>query len=408
MRSLLVTVGQAIVFCGLSAAQRPAKQIDKIQQTFHVPNPLPALDVRKYSSFEIEPGIVADRVSYNTQLNMRVPAIVYHSADTSIKRPAIIIVNGHGGDKYTWYAFYAGVMYARAGAVVLTYDPIGEGERHARHKDGTRAHDKYVPPDENGRWMGGLMMTDIRQATSYLIQRPDVDSNRIAMAGYSMGSFVTSWSCAVETRVHACAPTAGAVLDEPGGTLDSSSKKMCQAIPYQSLQFLGDRGPAIFALAAQHAAVLIFNGSDDEVVNIPSHGEDFFRDMRDRAAKLLGPDRAKVFEYGFTPGGGHRPYFITRPVAEWFNKQLHLPNWDAIAHDETHISEWAQKNGVPMDKMYATEHREGGTIALGKNIPHIPHDNLNVLPESEWQKQKDKFILETWYERVRQASSSAQ
>lgn len=389
-----------------SALSDPAGLRTRIEETFHVPNPLPALDSEKHGSFEVEPGILADRVTYNTQLHMRVPAIVYHPADLSVKRPAIIIVNGHGGDKYSWYAFYAGVLYARAGAVVLTYDPIGEGERNAQHKSGTRAHDKYVPPDENGRWMGGLMMTDIRQATSYLALRPDVDPNRIAVTGYSMGSFLVSWACAVETRLHACAPTAGAVLDGPGETLDSSSKKMCQAIPYQSLQFLGDRGATIFALAALHAAVLIHNGSSDEVVNIPTHGEAFFHDMQARTAKLLGPRSNQVFAYSFTPDGGHRPYFLTRPVAEWFNQQLHFPDWGAISHDETHISQWAAAKGVPMDKMYATEHREGGAIALGKNILYIPHDQLNVLSESAWQTQKEKFILETWLARVRQASSS--
>src|SRR5580700_6943618 len=175
MRVLLVTL---LAAAGLN---NPSALRDKIQRTFHVPNPLPALDVQQHGSFEVEPGIVADRVTYNTQLNMRVPAIVYHPAgaptESKLKRPAIIIVNGHGGDKYTWYAFYAGVMYARAGAVVVTYDPIGEGERNLQHKSGTRAHDKYVPPDENGRWMGGLMMTDIRQAVSYLRERPDVDTS---------------------------------------------------------------------------------------------------------------------------------------------------------------------------------------------------------------------------------------
>jgi dienelactone hydrolase len=401
MRTLILTLLAA------AALNDPAALLARIQRTFHVPDPLPALDTEKHGSFEVEPGIIADRVTYNTQLNMRVPAIVYHPANTSIKRPAIIIVNGHGGDKYTWYAFYAGVLYARAGAVVLTYDPIGEGERNSQHRSGTRAHDKYVPPDENGRWMGGLMMTDIRQATSYLILRPDVDPNRIAVTGYSMGSFVVSFACAVEVRLHACAPVAGAVLDGPGETLDSSGKKMCQAIPYQSLQFLGDRGAVLFALSAQHAAVLIHNGSTDEVVNIPTHGEAFFHDMQERASKLLGPDGKKAFTYSFTPEGGHRPYFVTRPVAEWFNQQLHFPNWKAIAHSETHVSQWAAANSVPIDKTYADEHREGGTMALGRNIPYIPHDKLNVLSESEWQKQKENFVLETWLERVRQASSSS-
>ncbi len=57
---------------------------DKIEQTFHVPNPLPALAIQHHGALQVEPGIVADRVTYNTQLNMRVPAIVYHPTNTSI------------------------------------------------------------------------------------------------------------------------------------------------------------------------------------------------------------------------------------------------------------------------------------------------------------------------------------
>jgi dienelactone hydrolase len=377
----------------------------QIQQTLHVPDPLPALNPAQHGSFEVEPGIVADRVTYATEFGMLVPAIVYHPADISVKRPALIIVNGHGGDKYTWYSFYAGVLFARAGAVVLTYDPVGEGERNSQHKSGTRAHDRYVPPDENGRWMGGLMMTDLRQAVSYLAQRPDVDAKRIAAAGYSMGSFVLSITCAVETRLKACVPVGGGYLDGPGGYWDTSNKKMCQAIPYQSLAFLGDRPAVLFALNARRGSTLIYNGSTDEVVAIPEHGEDFFRDMRARTIKLLGSDK-NVFEYGFTPDGGHRPYFVTRPVAEWLNRQLQFLRWDAIAHDETKIGDWANQHDVQMDKMYATDHREGGTIALGKGIPNIARETLNVLPESEWKTQKDKFVLEAWYDHVRQASTS--
>jgi len=397
---------QTLFLCFLAAAGLgdPVALRSKIQQTLHVPNPLPALNAQQHGSFEVEPGIVADRVTYATEFGMLVPAIVYHPANSSVKRPALIIVNGHGGDKYTWYAFYAGVLFARAGGVVLTYDPAGEGERNSQHKSGTRSHDKYVPPDENGRWMGGLMTIDVRQAVSYLSSRSDVDPSRIGVTGYSMGSFVVSLACAVETRLRACAPVGGGDLDGPEGYWDSSEKKMCQAIPYRSLQFLGDRPAVLFALSAQHAAVLIHNGSADEVVAIPTHGEDFFRDMRDRTIKVLGSDK-KVFDYSFTPDGGHRPYFITRPVAEWLNKQLHFPTWDAISHDETQIGEWAAKNNVPMDKMYATDHREGGTIALGANVPNISREKLNVLPESDWQSLKDRFVLESWFEHVKQAST---
>jgi dienelactone hydrolase len=118
-------------------------------------------------------------------------------------------VNGHVGDKYTWYAFYAGVLYARAGGVMLTYDPPGEGERNSERQDGSRQHDINQAPDEMGARMGGLMMTDILQVVSYLRTRSDVGPARIGLTGFSMGSFVISLACAV------------GFLDGPGGYWDS-------------------------------------------------------------------------------------------------------------------------------------------------------------------------------------------
>ena len=393
----------ALLFA-LSAKQEEALR-HQIESALFVPQPLPPVDAKTYGSFDVEPGVAADRVTYATEFGLRVPAIVYHPKDQTVKRPALIVVNGHGGDKYTWYSVYTGILYARAGAVVLTYDPIGEGERNAQHKSGTRQHDHYVAPDENGRRMGGLMMTDLRQAVSYLSTRPDVDRSRIAAAGYSMGSFVVSLACAVETRLHACVAVGGGDLDGPGGYWDTNIKKMCQSLPYQALAFLGDRPAVLFALSADRGPMLIHNGSTDEAVEIPTHGEAFFRDLRERTLKLARK-KQNVFQFGFTPDGGHRPYFITRPVAEWLNAQLHFPEWRRIANTQTKIADWAAANHVPMDRLYATEHREGGTIALGENIPYLERDKLNVLPESEWQAQKANFVLESWFAHVRQISGT--
>ena len=110
--------------------------------------------------------------------------------------------------------------------MVVTYDPIGEGERNAERKNGTRQHDRNVDPPEMARRMGGLMITDVKQAVSYLSQRKDVDAKRLAAMGYSMGSFVLGLTCAVETRLAACVLAGGGNLDGEGGYWDSSSKKM--------------------------------------------------------------------------------------------------------------------------------------------------------------------------------------
>jgi dienelactone hydrolase len=380
----------------------------QIADTLFVPRPLPSLAVEHYGQVEIAPGVIAERVSYATAYNLRAPAIVYRPATRAAKQPAgkmpgLIVVNGHGGDKYSWYAFYAGVLYARAGAVVLTYDPIGEGERNAQRKSGSRQHDKNVDPPEMGRRMGGLMMTDVMQAVSYLADRPDVDAKRLAAIGYSMGSFVLGLACAVETRLNSCVLAGGGNLDGEGGYWDSSSKTMCQSIPYRSMMFLGGRGAALYNLHAERGRTLVINGTADDVVAMPETGAAFFDDLRRRTVSVHGSTR-NVFDVEWVEGGGHRPYFLTRTAAQWLESRLDFATWSpaSIAKmPETHISEWAQKNGVFLDKLYATELREGGTRALGIEVPGVAHDLLNALPPERWEQDKGKYVYETWLKNAK-------
>ena len=376
----------------------------RIKDALFVPNPLPTLDAITHSRFDPAPGVTAERVTYATQFGMRVPAILYLPKPMpQAKIPALIVVNGHGGDKYAWYAMYSGILYARAGAAVLTYDPIGEGERNGLRRSGTREHDQVQEPVEAlGRRMGGLMMTDVMQAVSYLSQRREVDPKRIAAAGYSMGSFVLSLACALETRLTACVLVGGGNLDGPGEYWDRS-KPMCEGEPYKALSFLGDRAAAIYSLHASRGATLIFNGLEDTVVAIPTHGKAFFDDLRRRVVALRG-NSAGVFETGFVEGVSHRPFFVTKPVASWLHRQLNFPNWTAeavAAMPQTRIGDWAAKENVEMDKSYSNEQREGGTPALGTGVPGLRRADLHVLPEADWQARKGQFVYESWLKEAR-------
>ena len=91
--------------------------------------PLPPVAVHNFGSFDATPDIRIEHVTFATQYGMRVPAIVYVPTHLKRKAPAIVVVCGHGGDKSSWYAVYTGMLYAKAGAVVVTYDLIGEFER---------------------------------------------------------------------------------------------------------------------------------------------------------------------------------------------------------------------------------------------------------------------------------------
>ena len=392
----------------LPAAPRPDWKAlrEQIKTTLHIPDPLPDTDSKSYGKFSPAPGVSADRVSYRTDYGLRVPAIVYHSAGaTIVKHPALIVVNGHGGDKSSYYSYWAGILYARAGAIVLTYDPIGEYERNRERRSNTSQHDTLVPPDDMGRRMGGLMITDIMQAAHYLAERPDVDPKRIAVLGFSMGSFISSLACAIDMEVHACVLVGGGDLDGAGGYWDSSGKKMCQAIPYQSLAFLGDRGPVLYALHAKRGPTLVFNGSSDTVVDIEHHGQSFFENLRKQTISTLGSSK-DVFDFAFTQDGGHRPYFLTKPVALWLQEKLNFPNWtkkQIQAMPETHIAEWAHRNNLETNITAAYEHGAGGTMALGDPIPAVPRDTLFAIPEALWQADHAAYIYETWLERAQAA-----
>ena len=402
--SLLVCVACMVtVQAGPPTPQQEKTWREGIKTALFVTTPGPALAPESHGTFEPEPGIVAERVTYSTQFGLRIPAIVYRPKTLSAKSPGLIIVNGHGGDKFSWYAFYSGVIYARAGAVVVTYDPAGEGERNVQRKSGTRAHDKVEPPAELAQRVGGLMMTDLMQAVAYLSQRPDVDPARIGAMGYSMGSFVLALTGAVETRLKACVLVGGGNLDGPDGYWDKA-KAMCQGTPYRAMSFLGDRPAVLYALHASRGPTLIYNGVEDTTVAIPTYGEEHLRAVRERTAALRTTDQG-LFETAFHPGTGHRPYFVTKPVALWLERQLDFPKWtpaDIEAMPETHIAEWAKRNDVAMDPLYATEHREGGTRALGINVPALPREALAVFPMEEWTKRKASMIHESW---LREAKS---
>ncbi|MFL6449369.1 MAG: alpha/beta hydrolase family protein [Bryobacteraceae bacterium] len=410
MKSLRIGLILLVVTFAHGAQHKDWNELrEQIRETLHIPQDLPRSEEKLYGSFSPAPNVSADRVSYATGYNLRVPAIVYHPAERKGgRRPALVIVNGHGGDKSSWYAYWAGILYARAGAVVLTYDPIGEFERNHLRESGTGQHDPYIASDDMARRMGGLMVQDVMSGVNYLRRRKDVDQKRIAVLGYSMGSFISSIACAADQSVDSCVLVGGGDLDGPGGYWDSSGRKMCQAIPYQSLKVLGDRGPTLFALQAKNGPTLIWNGSADTVVDIVHHGPDFFKKLQQQTESLLGNSK-NVFQYGSTPGAGHRPYFVTKPVAAWLTKTLKFSNWtpDQVANmPETHISEWAARYGV-MSSSLKNETNEGGTLALGNDIPALNRDLLHALPEPVWSSERDRYVYETWVEHAKAALRSA-
>ncbi len=290
---------------------------------------------------------------------------------------------------------------------MLTYDQAGEGERSSTRQSRTNEHDRLVGDESMARRLAGLMITDVMQAVSYLAARREVDPARIGAAGYSMGSFVLALAGAVEPRLRACALVGGGNLDGPGGYWDSSKKRMCQGLPYQSLSFLGDRGATVYALHAARGPVMIWNGRADSIV--ADAQESFFSDLRARARELAGMPRAEI-DFGFTERGGHRPYFLTRPVAAWLAGELRFPLWTAAtirALPEVRIADWARAHEMNGDPTLASEEREGGTLAVSSDVPGYQRDDLNVFTPSEWEMRKETLAFQAWAAAAASAAAAS-
>jgi hypothetical protein len=73
------------------------------------------------------------------------------------------------------------------------------GERHHRTESSVFKEMLW-----KGRVLWGMMVYDSIRGLDYLVSRPEVDADRIATLGLSMGSTMAWWLAALDTRVKVC------------------------------------------------------------------------------------------------------------------------------------------------------------------------------------------------------------
>ncbi len=373
-----------------------------MRETLAIPDPLPDLSPGRHGGFDLDDAVRVERVSYGTQFGMRIPADLYLPRNPRGRIPGMLIVPGHGGDKQSWYARYAAALYAHAGAAVLTFDPVGEGERNVLRRSRSRAHDRLAPDPEDGRRLTGLMVTDVLQGISFLRARPEIDTERIAVLGFSLGSYVTALAGALDERPWAAVLASGGNLDGNGGYWESSLP-MCQGFSYRSLRFLEDRPAALYALHALRGPTLIAIGSRDGVVRAGRLGALHLGDLQDRVARLVDGLPGDVFDWKMEEDGGHQPFFLGRDVAGWLEATIDLPAWqasDIAALPEIRIGDWAAQQGIDLGQLGRHVDRDAGTRALKIPFARIPRERLETFTPVEWQAAKSRLVLESWIQWV--------
>ncbi len=155
-----------------------------------------------------------ERIVFESRPGFHVTANLYRPHGPSAKVPAIIFPCGHGsaGKASETYQLFSALM-ARNGIAVLTWDPLGQGERHqyvdaatgrTRFRAGTGEHrilgDRCYLVGEN---LMQYRVWDCIRALDYLESRQEIESERIGIAGQSGGGMVTLQFAGFEDRLKA-------------------------------------------------------------------------------------------------------------------------------------------------------------------------------------------------------------
>lgn len=139
-----------------------------------------------------------------------VPAYFCRSKRAAGRSPVVIYNHQHGGDysigkteavhpRFTMQTPPYAEFLAELGFHTLAIDAWNFGERRGRSE--SALFKEFI---WKGRVLWGMMVFDTVRATDYAITRPDVDPQRIATLGMSLGSTTAWWHAALDDRVKVC------------------------------------------------------------------------------------------------------------------------------------------------------------------------------------------------------------
>jgi hypothetical protein len=159
-----------------------------------------------------------DKLVFESFPNYFVPGLLYKPKKLDGKRPAILSPCGHSpiGKANASYQILH-INLTKRGYIVLTYDPVGQGER-SQYWDADKARSRYNlgcgehavmgnPLYLLGTSLARYRIHDGMRAIDYLSSLPEVDAARIGCIGNSGGGTLTAYISALDPRVKVSVPS---------------------------------------------------------------------------------------------------------------------------------------------------------------------------------------------------------
>jgi Acetyl xylan esterase (AXE1) len=161
-------------------------------------------------------GFHIEKLIYQSLPGLYVTALVYVPDNGEKVHPAVLVAAGHSANGKIHYQELCQRLVQR-GHLVISWDPIGQGERsqfwNAKTKKSrynlicaehaVMGNLAYLAGANLARWE----VWDGMRAVDYLLTRPDVDSQRINLTGTSGGGFQTALLGALDERIKVIIPS---------------------------------------------------------------------------------------------------------------------------------------------------------------------------------------------------------
>jgi dienelactone hydrolase len=161
--------------------------------------------------------VVIEKLHFQSKPGLYVTGNLYRPKKTDGKLPAVLYVCGHSGrgrdGNKTAFQDH-GMWFATNGYVCLIIDTLQLGEVPGIHH-GTYGIRGTNPVEVRWWWQAagytpaGVECWNGVRALDYLVSRPDVDAERLAVTGISGGGAATFWIAAADERVKCAVPISG-------------------------------------------------------------------------------------------------------------------------------------------------------------------------------------------------------
>jgi len=219
-----------------------------------------------------------ERIRYESTDGWQIDALFTPPTVRKTEGPPPLVVNVHGGPSWAWSDDFGGFwtqLLASAGYAVLRPNIRGSWGR------GTTFANAVVGD------MGGKDFQDILYGVDALIERGLVDGNRVAIAGWSYGGFMTAWAISQTHRFKAAIMGSGWGDWHDFHALSNLSDwdiRFMQADPLDNPEIYRKWSPITYASKIV-TPTLILHGEKDQPVPV-SGGYGFHRALQERGVPV--------------------------------------------------------------------------------------------------------------------------